>query len=473
VPAARVLHRHGEADAFVRLGVGSVALPSNALGRLPDALAHRRAIDLLAHGGPERELVRVDGVAQPYLERVEAELLSGHVDKLLLRPDHLGDAEAAKRAGRRGVGVHDVRVDPDVRDRIGQHSDVRADVHHLVSPQRRGAAVVDDVVPVSGDDSLAVEHQLRVPDLTGAGGAGQEDVGPAEHDLHRSAQPHRHHCGDHLVGEHLGLGPETGAHVRDDHPHPRARDLQRIGQSVAHHERRLRRRVDGEHSGERVVARHAAVRIECHRRLAVRAKPLSHDDCGGRFRLARVADADPVAVEDVAGAELVADALLDQRRVGGDRGFRVGQHGQPFVGDADRLDRVLGLVAGVGDDRGDLLPLEDDLVRRQREVIADQQVLHQVAPGLDAAHDVAGGQRRVHAGHGGGIGHIDIDQAGVRPVAAQDPAVQHARQPDIVDEPGRAGEKSQILLPRNGLADELLLRRSRPSCRVSHRLLTT
>ena len=272
--------------------------------------------------------------------------------------------------------------------------------------------------------------------------------------MHRPAELQREDRRNDLVREHLRLGSETSTYFGRDHAQPVARELQRVGEHVAYHEQRLRRGIEGEHAAEGIVARDAAVRIQCGTRLAVRAEALPHHDVRIGFGRIDVADAHPITVEDVAFAELVVHPRVQPRRAGKDGLVGFQHHGQRVVDDLDRLERVHRLIFGLGDYGCEFLAFEHDLVDCEGKMVADEQVLHQVAPRLDLADQFRPGQHAMHAGHAPGARGIDLD-VGMRVGASQHLAVEHAGQLDVVDIARGAGEECEILLARHGTPDKL------------------
>ena len=120
------------------------------------------------------------------------------------------------------------------------------------------------------------------------------------------------------------------------------------------------------------------------------------------------------------------------------------------VVDDDRVARVLSLVAGLGDDRRDLLALEANLVCGQHGLRVIGQRWH---PGqLVLRHELAR-DHRDHPRHAGGGASVDGLEARMRMWAAQDRHVQHARQREVVDVVALAVEEARVLLALDGLAD--------------------
>jgi hypothetical protein len=229
--------------------------------------------------------------------------------------------------------VDDVGVDVDVGDRVRQHPDVRADVDDLVAPQRLRPTVVHDVVAVAGDLAVPLEVHLGVAHLPGPGRAGAEDLPAAQHEVHRLAELHREHRRDHLVREHLRLGAEAGADLGDHHAHAVARDLQRVGEDVAHRLRAPGRLVD-----------EAAVDAVALRAPAV----LGHDGArgAGQPRVER-------AVADETAHQAAVEGRDGERIV--EPGAAVGHaqlQGRVLQGGPDHPPDIAGILDGAGRHQG-------------------------------------------------------------------------------------------------------------------------
>ena len=127
---------------------------------------------------------------------------------------------------------------------------------------------------------------------------------------------------------------------------------------------------------------------------------------------------------------LVDLVVPDERGVLGQALLRVDDHRQLLVLDHDRLAGILGDVRVVGDDGGDLLALEADLVRGEHRLGVVGQGRH--------PRQVAGGHRltrehQSHTGHVPGCGGVDRLDAGVGDGGAEDLHVEHPREDHVVD----------------------------------------
>ena len=151
-----------------------------------------------------------------------------------------------------------------------------------------------------------------------------------------------------------------------------------------------------------------------------------------------------------APVSLVLDVLAQDRRVRLHRLERVDQRRQRLVLDLDQVDRVGGDVAVVGDDERHLLVGEQDLLVRQHRLHVAGQRRHVVqVQGLQ----VVGGEDGVHARQRLGLADVDALDPGVAVGAADEVAMQHPRQADIVDIVALALDQAGVLLALSGAAD--------------------
>ena len=142
---------------------------------------------------------------------------------------------------------------------------------------------------------------------------------------------------------------------------------------------------------------------------------------------------------------------MHERVVGSGR-FEVENHRQIAVVDDDQLGRVARRFAGLGDDDGDTFTREVDRPDRQRPVLgvlhvfghrprARQWVLERVA-------EVGAGEHCDDAGYRGRGARVDAGDLRVRDGAADDAHRERARDLEIVDEPGLAGEQRRVFAPQ-------------------------
>ena len=181
---------------------------------------------------------------------------------------------------------------------------------------------------------------------------------------------------------------------------------------------------------------------------AVRVSRCGREGGLGALLVARLPGLVAVHVGDaVVGLALV---VADDGRIGIERLLRVHDRRQRLVVDLDQLQRVLGDVAVLGDDEGDLLALEADLVGGQHSLRVVGQRRH---PGevvteqgrtRDALEHLARDDRD-DAGQRLGRRRVDRQDARMRERAAQDRAVQHAGQVDVIDVVALAPDEALVL----------------------------
>ena len=215
-------------------------------------------------------------------------------------------------------------------------------------------------------------------------------------------------------------------HARDQRDH-RADDMGR-----------LERAVDRQIAGDLVEADDALAGLERAGVDALIAQQVLGRDLGfreGGVGQLLVAD---LPIEDVVGMVarpvgavfLVLDVLAQDRRVRVHRLERVDDHGKRFIFDLDQVRGVGGDIAVGRDDEGDLLVLEQDLAVGEHHLDVARERRH---PGEIDALQVLGGENGDDAGHGLGLGRVDLDDARMGVARAMEVAVQHARKLDVVD----------------------------------------
>ena len=163
--------------------------------------------------------------------------------------------------------------------------------------------------------------------------------------------------------------------------------------------------------------------------------------------------------EMLARGNVVGMAQVGARRAGLQRRLTVGDGVQGLPVDDHPIRPVLRRVAAVGDDHGNGLADEADLVGRQRPLrhrIGDGGARHLQQDALAAHHgrQVISGIDRYHAGHGARAGHVDGADTGMGEGAAHEGAFHHARQPEVVHEAALAGQQVGVFQALDALPDE-------------------
>ena len=206
------------------------------------------------------------------------------------------------------------------------------------------------------------------------------------------------------------------------------------------------------------------------RRMAARVDDVAGHDrvgLGERAVGGRLVAGLPRRARQVVGLAVLV--VADQRRVVVERLAGVDDGGQRLVVDVDQLQRVARRVLVGGDDERDLLALEADLVARQHGlgVVGDRR--HPGEPErLEVLRGDDGGDVRVRER----LGRVDRVDPRVGERAAQDRAVEHAGQPDVVEVRALAADEARVLLAlQPAEADRSFLRvgdrHAHASCRVA------
>ena len=411
--------------------VGEAAvLPSPFAGALHGVQALQEAVrgDAQVVDGAR---VGADEVAPAQLDRVD---LQGFGDAVELHLEGeawldrtvpaLGPARRLVGVGARGVeavGGHVVGRREELAGVVGRHQ-----------PEGGVRAAVHDDPGVHGGEHAVAGGARPVAHVEGVASAvGVEDLLAGVEDLDRPAGHHRQSGHAELEVEGLGLAAERAADGRLHDAHAGGVEFQDARQFAVqvvgdlrgrpHRESavRLRKpdgavRLDGRVGGslEEVVA------------LDYKIRPLES--------VIHIAECEFDRLCDVAVPALFA-RLVDERAIGGDRLVRIEVGGQLLVLDVDQREGRVGGVLVDRRDRGHPVAHVADLVDAQRILVR--------RPGDDA---VGGGHvparhHSVHAFERLGPGGIDGDDAGVGVRAAQDLAVQHSGEADVVGVAGATG----------------------------------
>ena len=207
--------------------------------------------------------------------------------------------------------------------------------------------------------------------------------------------------------------------------------------------RRLVAVVDVELAGLRVEVGDHPARLQ-RRRVAARVDDVPGDDrvglgerAVGGLLVARL----PRRAGEVVGLAVLV--VADQRRVGVERLAGVDDRGQRLVVDVDQRQRVARDVLVGRDHERDLLALEADLVAREHglRVVGDRR-----HPGQAERLEVLGGDHRGDAGQRERRRGVDRVDLGVRVGTAQDRAVHHPGQADVVQVGALAADEARVLL---------------------------
>ena len=126
--------------------------------------------------------------------------------------------------------------------------------------------------------------------------------------------------------------------------------------------------------------------------------------------------------------------IVDARFGSGEGFFGIGDGGQDFVVDIDEVEGFEGGQLFAGDDGGDGIADVADVI--------DAEGLLVLADGKNSVFDgqIFSGEDQIDAGMGEGAGSVDLSNAGVRVRGAQEFAVGHAREKNVVGKAGLAGD---------------------------------
>jgi hypothetical protein len=309
---------------------------------------------------------------------------------------------------------------------------------------RRGVErpVVGQHLRPDGEDlALARGRDLALHDVVAGERGAHQVLGPVLDPLDRLAGDDRADDGADVAGVDADLVAEAAADVAGEDPDLVLGDARDHGVERPVGVRRLRRLVQGQLAVDRVVVGDRAAGLH-GRWVHPRVDDLLADDdvrAGedgvGLGRVARL------PVEDVVvGLPLV---VADDGRIRVECPAGVDDRGQVLVLDVDELEGVAGGVAVLGDDEGDLLALEAHLVGGQHGHGVGRQGR---CPGEVESLEVLAGDDGEHLRVREGLGGVDGDDPGVRQRRAQDRAVQHPGQHDVVEVAALAADEPRILL---------------------------
>ena len=288
-------------------------------------------------------------------------------------------------------------------------------------------------------------------------GDGEELLLHAERDLHRPPREERQHR-DQRLQLYVELGAKSAAHERHANAHPVLRPAEKPRDLDAHEGRALRRRMDG----EMVLGtfRHRDDRLERRVHHLLRAEAVLEHPLRRGHRLRRIAV--PQAKVERHIRVLHALQVLEIRerpgglqglvhdRLGGHRLHLVVHRRQLLVFGGDEMHGLLRHVRIGGEHHRDRLADMAHLVDCEHRLIVERRAVVRLRHHRlhFCARDDA-----MHAGNSARGAHIDALDASVRHRRAEDLAVEHARQPQVVDVLGAAGDLEPGLEARHRAAD--------------------
>ena len=250
-----------------------------------------------------------------------------------------------------------------------------------------------------------------------------------EADLHRTIEQQRRFGDNDLVVEGVALAAEAAAVRRCDDANVCRRHGKRLCQRAVQVVRRLRARIDHE-LAVGILQRHGGVLLDRQVRAPLEEEHIVEHVVGGgdgavdipeleRHRFVHVA-----VIAVVVDARLVVSEAVGRRRKGAQR----------LVAHLNQVDRVFGGDLVARDHGGDWITDEADLVAAEGVFV--------VADGQNAVGDreLLAGQHEVDTVDARGLRYIDADDASVGLRRAQQAAVQHPRQHDVVGKASLTGD---------------------------------
>ena len=385
-------------------------------------------------------------VTATQIEGVEPEPIGKIVERRLEGERSLREAGGAERHRRPGVGEDVLLLDLDVGTGV-DHPGRAADAGATGDPARAVRFEVDrgEVAVALGADPDPLHRIGPV--------AGPEILrAPVEHQLDRGLRPLRQHGGDHARGAGAELGPESAAEKIGHDPDVIGRDFEELGQIVAESEHALGGGPDAQLPV--LPARHGAVRLE---RVVQRHRgPVGPLD--GRVGLPE-AGLDVAALADARGRGVLVIGE-DLRGAWLARLVRVDDVRQDLVARLDQADGVLGDLGGDRRDRGDLLACVQHAAQPSGSALLLAGLVDR-APGILGLPKGREAVRPVEDEHGLDAREarrargIDGNDARMSVRAAQDRAMKHAAQLDVVGVGGPAGHLGRAVDAGDRLADDV------------------
>ena len=253
---------------------------------------------------------------------------------------------------------------------------------------------------------MAVEHFLAI-----------------EADLHRPIEQQRRLGDDELVIEGVALAAEAAAVGRGDHADVGRGHRERLRQRAVQVVRGLGAGVDDQ-LAVRIFQRHRRVLLDRQVRIPLEEEHIVEQMIGGGEGGVDVAELERHRLVDVAVIAVVVNARLVVREAVG----RPREGAQRLVCDVDQVDREIGGGFVARDDGRHRIADEADLVAAQRMFV--------VAHRENAVGDRKRfpGQHQVNTVDLRGLARVHADDPRVGLRRAQQPAVQHSRQDDVVGE---------------------------------------
>ena len=296
------------------------------------------------------------------------------------------------------------------------------------------------------DATVVRRGELDLLDVIAAVGRGLIVLRARLDPFHRPSELHRAERRDEVSLDLRNLAAEAAADFRRHDAQAILRHAGHRRQDEAHDVRILRRVPERQLAGCRRELRHSPSRLHRRRDQALLDDSIADDDGGGRERSGDVA-----AFDRPVERHVVRNVRVQLRRAGGSGFLWIDHRRQRLVVDLDQLQRIVGLVFGLGHDDRDRVPDITDCVGRHRAIVGDLQAGVGQEPragnALQPGFGVRTGVDSDDARRLLGAAHIDAADASVAVDAAEDRGVDHSWQRKVSRVPRRSGQEPGVLAP--------------------------
>ncbi len=248
----------------------------------------------------------------------------------------------------------------------------------------------------SGDRAVLLDADLGVDAMVAGMNVGDKAFQAVGDEFDRTLEQLRQRHRRHFVGIDMDLDAERAADILGEHAHLVLFERKMLGENILRHVRRLRALIHGQ-------ALFAGIPVgDDGARLVGDAGVAAEDECRLDHRVGLGQSlVDLTGIEHALKCQIVAKLGMDHRRLGIERGFRIGDARQYFVVHPDQRAGVLGLGARARHDRADRLALPagafhgDGILRRRLDAF---EMGEHADPRRDHLGELGAGDDRDHAG---------------------------------------------------------------------------
>ena len=403
-----------------------------------------------AGGRLPREVGVANEVHPSDRDRIHAELACREVHQTLDDERGLRSSRAAIRARRRLVGE-------DALDRVGRRGDPVGAGDETAAENRGQAREPLDVgteVAEPGDAqaeerAVSPDRQLRRMRLPAAVLSREHRLVPCLHPLHRPAEPAGGERGQDVLVVETELDAEAPTDLGRDDPDRVLGDAERLGEQRPRLVDTLRGLPEGKRA--RLPLGDRAARLERKPGNPLVHGPEPHDAVWTSERAVHVATRPGDLVGDVAGS-----LVPELGRARPDGGLGIDHRGQRIVLHLGELGSIPRRRAVRGDDEGDRVSDEAHTVAGERQPPGHLRVRRYQDRGFgsERAREIPGREDGVDARVLPGAGDVDADDARVGMWRADDPAVDHAGEDEVVQILRLAADEPRVLQALDFTADE-------------------